>query len=263
MANFGGYLKVSTAATVRVYVRADDHITAGTAVADGAWTLKQLMKAGGAFAGVTPVITERAYGWYDIPLTSAHTDTLGRLVLHLEAPGVDVVDWYWEVTAYGEGYASIGAIDAGAITAAAIADAAIDAATFANNAITAAALAADAGGEIADAVLEELVADHSGTGGSLAAYVASINTIATATYNTLADYATELLGLAHKNVLIDNTTNTVDGMTAARIRVFADEVDAAAATIDAGGLEGAIASYTVTATFESVGKLASYRVVKD
>lgn len=67
----------------------------------------------------------------------------------------------------------------------------------------------------------------------------------------------------HENVLIDNTTNTVDGLTAARVRVFADAAAAAAATIDAGGLEGAVASYTMESTYESPGKLASYRLVKD
>lgn len=63
---------------------------------------------------------------------------------------------------------------AGAIDAAAIADAAIDSATFAAGAITAAAIAADAIGaselaadavaEIADAVWDELRADHTGAG---------------------------------------------------------------------------------------------------
>lgn len=67
---------------------------------------------------------------------------------------------------------------AGAIDAAAIANGAIDAATFAAGAIDAAAiaanaigaseLAADAVAEIADAVWEEALADHSGTAGSTA-----------------------------------------------------------------------------------------------
>lgn len=49
--------------------------------------------------------------------------------------------------------ASVGAVAANAITAAGIADGAIDAATFAAGAIDAAAISADAGAEIADAIL--------------------------------------------------------------------------------------------------------------
>lgn len=42
-------------------------------------------KDSGAFATITPTVTERVNGWYDLSLTSAHTDTLGAFCLHLES----------------------------------------------------------------------------------------------------------------------------------------------------------------------------------
>jgi hypothetical protein len=63
---------------------------------------------------------------------------------------------------------SVGSIATGGIAAASFAAGAIDAAAIAANAIGASELAADAVAEIADAVWEEAIADHSGTAGSTA-----------------------------------------------------------------------------------------------
>lgn len=52
----------------------------------------ELQKNGGAFASISPTVTERAYGWYTIALTSSHTDTIGDLVLHVSATGADPSD---------------------------------------------------------------------------------------------------------------------------------------------------------------------------
>ena len=65
--------------------------------------------------------------------------------------------------------------------------------------------------------------------------------------------------LLQNNILIDNTTNGANGLEACRVRIFADAAAAAAATPDAVGLEGAVASFTMDATFEGAGKLLHYR----
>jgi hypothetical protein len=75
--------------------------------------------------------------------------------------------------AFVAGAINSAAIADNAITAAKVADAAIDAATFATGAITAASLAADAGAEIADAVLDEVLSGHVGVG-SLGKAIADI-----------------------------------------------------------------------------------------
>lgn len=40
-------------------------------------------KNGGAFASITPTVTDRGSGWYSLALTAVHTDTLGDLALHV------------------------------------------------------------------------------------------------------------------------------------------------------------------------------------
>lgn len=87
------------------------------------------------------------------------------------------------VNGLAAGVITASSIAADAITAAKIADGAIDAATFAagainasaiaSDAITAAKVAADVSAEIADAVWEEAIADHSGTAGSTAEQLAA------------------------------------------------------------------------------------------
>src|SRR5678816_971972 len=49
-------------------------------------------KAGGAFASITPTVTDRGSGWYDLALTSSHTDTLGDLALHITGTAADPTD---------------------------------------------------------------------------------------------------------------------------------------------------------------------------
>lgn len=71
-----------------VFMTQTDHIT-GLA---GATLTITLSKDGGAFAAVTPTVTERGDGWYSLALTSAHTDTAGDLVLHITAAGGDSTD---------------------------------------------------------------------------------------------------------------------------------------------------------------------------
>jgi hypothetical protein len=82
-------LKQATARNKMVFlVDAVDHVTgkAGLALTVTA------SKDGGAFATITPTITDRGAGWYNLALTSAHTDTLGDFALHITASNADPCD---------------------------------------------------------------------------------------------------------------------------------------------------------------------------
>jgi hypothetical protein len=82
-------LKKSTARNLMVFLTdATDHVS-GLA---GATLTLSLSKDGGAFATITPTVTERGNGWYNIALTTAHTDTLGDFVLRITASGADPID---------------------------------------------------------------------------------------------------------------------------------------------------------------------------
>jgi hypothetical protein len=69
-------------------VGSSDHVT-GLA---GATLTITASKAGGAFASITPTVTDRGSGWYSLALTTAHTDTLGDFVLHITATSADPTD---------------------------------------------------------------------------------------------------------------------------------------------------------------------------
>ena len=49
-------------------------------------------KDGGAFASISPTVTERGNGWYSLALTASHTDTLGDLALHITGAAADPAD---------------------------------------------------------------------------------------------------------------------------------------------------------------------------
>ena len=58
----------------------------------GASLIINLSKNGGAFETITTTVTERGFGWYNVLLTTTHTNTLGVLSLHIEAEGADPTD---------------------------------------------------------------------------------------------------------------------------------------------------------------------------
>lgn len=90
-------IKQSTAITVPVFA----HDVNGDAVAgkvDGDFT-KRISKNGGAFAAMTVAITEMENGWYSVPLSSAHTDTLGVLSITFTAGGVKQINLQFRVAA--------------------------------------------------------------------------------------------------------------------------------------------------------------------
>jgi len=49
-------------------------------------------KDGAAFGSISPTVTERGNGWYNLALTTAHTDTLGDLVIRATGTGADPSD---------------------------------------------------------------------------------------------------------------------------------------------------------------------------
>lgn len=65
-----------------------DHVSGVT----GATLSISLSKDGAAFVSISPTVTERGNGWYNIALTTAHTDTLGDFVLRITASGADPID---------------------------------------------------------------------------------------------------------------------------------------------------------------------------
>jgi len=90
------HLKQSTAYNLTVLmVDSTDHITGKT----GLTLTITASKAGAAFGAITPTVTELATGWYKLELTTAHTDTLGDLDLHITATGADPTDVAMQVYA--------------------------------------------------------------------------------------------------------------------------------------------------------------------
>jgi hypothetical protein len=69
-------------------VEATSHITG----LPGATLTITSSKDGLAFAAITPTVTDLGNGWYSLALTSAHTDTLGDLALHVTATSADPAD---------------------------------------------------------------------------------------------------------------------------------------------------------------------------
>lgn len=89
--------KQSTARTIAVFItQSADHVSGLT----GATLTITASKNGAAFASITPTVTELANGWYSLALTTAHTDTLGDLALHITATSADPTDLLMQVVAY-------------------------------------------------------------------------------------------------------------------------------------------------------------------
>lgn len=89
-----GILKQSTAVNVTVVmIDSTDHVTGKTLLT---LTVRE-SKAGGAFATITPTVTELENGLYKLAFTTTHTDTLGELRLRVTAAGADESDPVWQV----------------------------------------------------------------------------------------------------------------------------------------------------------------------
>jgi hypothetical protein len=76
----------NTANSVMVFmIDSVDHVSGKT----GLTLSVSLSKAGGAFNAISPIVTERGSGWYNIDLTAANCDTPGELVVTAAATGAD------------------------------------------------------------------------------------------------------------------------------------------------------------------------------
>jgi hypothetical protein len=95
---------------------------------------------------------------------------------------------------------------------------------------------------VAAAVLDALMSDHALVG-------------------SVADGVAIAAGLLQGNFFMDQTANTANGQTAARMRVFRTGTAAAAATAGGSG-EGEFATFIVTTTYTGVNKIATHRVVR-
>jgi hypothetical protein len=91
------FLKQSTARNLMVFlVDSTDHVTGKT----GLTLTITASKDGGALGSITPTVTERGTGWYNLALTTAHTDTLGDLALHITGTAADPLDLALQVVAF-------------------------------------------------------------------------------------------------------------------------------------------------------------------
>lgn len=90
-------VKQSTALTLPFFV----HDVSGDAVlslTDGSFT-KRISKNGAAFGAMTVTITELENGWYSIPLSTSHSDTLGILTIVFTNAGAKQVNLQFRVEA--------------------------------------------------------------------------------------------------------------------------------------------------------------------
>lgn len=116
-------LKQSTTRNLMVFLTdSTDHVTGKT----GASLTITLSKNGAAFGSITPTVTERGDGWYNLALTTSHTDTLGDLVLHVTASGADPIDLREQVFAGLPGESvTVSSIGTDVITSTALASSAV------------------------------------------------------------------------------------------------------------------------------------------
>jgi hypothetical protein len=96
-------LKQSTAKNIMVFITSSTDSKTGLV---GATLTITISKDGGAFGSITPTVTDRGNGWYNLALTSTHTDTVGDLAFHITASGADPTDFL----------SLVGPVDANALT---------------------------------------------------------------------------------------------------------------------------------------------------
>lgn len=90
-------LKQSTAITVPFFAH-DVNGDGVTGMADGGFT-KRISKNGGAFAAMTVTVTEMENGWYSIPLSTTHSDTVGLLTLSFSNASCKRVNLQFRISA--------------------------------------------------------------------------------------------------------------------------------------------------------------------
>lgn len=90
-------IKQSTALTVPFFVH-DANGDAVTGLTDGSFT-KRLSKNGAAFGAMTVTISEMENGWYSIPLSASHSDTVGLLSVLFTNAGAKQVNLQFRIHA--------------------------------------------------------------------------------------------------------------------------------------------------------------------
>lgn len=179
-------LKQSTAANVAVLmVLSSDRDTGATGLSTGGFTVS-VSKDGSSFSTITPTITELGNGWYNLALTTTHTNTLGELLIHVTVSTADPYDekclviaadlattienQVWNASrsshttsgTFGEGAASVQGNVAGSVGS--VASGGITSASFATDAISSGALSSGAANKAADALLDRSLSGHNTTG---------------------------------------------------------------------------------------------------
>jgi len=89
-------IKQSTAITVPFFVH-DVSGDAVTGLTNGSYT-KRISKNGAAFAAMTVTITELENGWYSIPLSTAHSNTVGLLSITFTNAGSKQINLQFRVS---------------------------------------------------------------------------------------------------------------------------------------------------------------------
>lgn len=90
-------LKQSSALTVPFFAH-DVNGDGVTGLLDAGFT-KRISKNGAGFAGMTVTISEMENGWYSLPLSAAHTDTLGILTVSISHASIKRVNLQFRVHA--------------------------------------------------------------------------------------------------------------------------------------------------------------------
>lgn len=104
-------LKQSTARNVAVFITSStDHVAGKTGLAAGLTIYA--CKDNGTPAAITPTVSEmdatNMPGWYNLALTTTHTNTLGDLALHITGTGADPADIVFQVVLDLPGVAQTG-----------------------------------------------------------------------------------------------------------------------------------------------------------
>lgn len=82
----------NTPVTISVFMRDASTGLPITGLSPSAFTIKLKKSTQGSFSTITPTVTEVGLGWYDIAITAAQTDTVGKAPLEVAATGAATRD---------------------------------------------------------------------------------------------------------------------------------------------------------------------------
>jgi hypothetical protein len=90
-------IKQSSEVNIMVFMTdSTDHVTGKT----GLTLTITLSKDGAAFASISPTVTQRGNGWYNVALVAGDTNTNGDLCMHVTGSGADPSDLKMLVVAF-------------------------------------------------------------------------------------------------------------------------------------------------------------------